>query len=138
MRQLGLALTLLAAGCVHETAPPPLSGPDQVGEGCAMVGRPPANATVTEMNAAQAVCFADEADQRATAQGPPARCDAAPAQGLVGRSATPELAREAQRLSGARVWRWLRPGQIVTMEFRADRLNIRLDARDKVEGLSCG
>lgn len=65
-------------------------------------------------------------------------CDAAPARGLIGRPASPELAAEAQRLTGARVWRWLRPGQIVTMEFRADRLNIRLDARDKVEGLSCG
>ena len=65
-------------------------------------------------------------------------CDAAPARGLIGRSASPELAAEAQRFTGARVWRWLRPGQIVTMEFRADRLNIRLDAQDKVEGLSCG
>ena len=71
---------------------------------------------------------------------PPATqdCNAAPAQGLLGRPASPALAAEAQRLSGARVWRWLRPGQIVTMEYRADRLNIRLDARDKVEGLSCG
>ena len=65
-------------------------------------------------------------------------CNAAPAQSLIGRSASPALADEARRLSGARVWRWLRPGQIVTMEFRADRLNIRLDAQDRVEGLSCG
>jgi hypothetical protein len=65
-------------------------------------------------------------------------CDAAPAQGLIGRQSSPELAREAQRLTGARVWRWLRPGQIVTMEFRADRLNIRLDSGDKVEGITCG
>jgi hypothetical protein len=69
---------------------------------------------------------------------PPGACNAAPAQGLVGRQSSPELAREAQRLSGARVWRWLRPGQIVTMEFRGDRLNIRLDAGDKVEGITCG
>jgi hypothetical protein len=67
-----------------------------------------------------------------------AACDAAPARHLVGRPASPELAAEAQRRTGARVWRWLRPGQIVTMEYRADRLNIRLDAQDKVEGLSCG
>ena len=71
---------------------------------------------------------------------PPATqdCNAAPAQGLIGRPASPELGAEAQRLSGARVWRWLRPGQIVTMEFRADRLNLRLDAQDRVEGISCG
>ena len=65
-------------------------------------------------------------------------CDAAPAQGLVGRPASAELIEEARRLTGARVWRWLRPGQIVTMEFHAGRLNLRLDARDRVEGISCG
>jgi hypothetical protein len=69
---------------------------------------------------------------------PAGACNAAPAQGLVGRQASPRLAAEAQRLSGARVWRWLRPGQMVTMEFRADRLNLRLDAGDKVEGITCG
>ena len=67
-----------------------------------------------------------------------AECNAVPAQGLVGRQASPDLAAEAQRLAGARIWRWLRPGQMVTMEYRADRLNIRLDARDRVEGVSCG
>ncbi len=65
-------------------------------------------------------------------------CDAAPAQRLIGRPASSAVAAEAQRLTGARTWRWLRPGQIVTMEYRADRLNIRLDAEDKVEGISCG
>ena len=69
---------------------------------------------------------------------PEGACNAAPAQGLVGRPASEALAEEAVELSGARVWRWLRPGQIVTMEFRADRLNLRLDARDRVEGISCG
>lgn len=71
---------------------------------------------------------------------PPAgdACNAAATQGLVGRPASPELAREAQRLTGARVWRWLRPGQMVTMEYRADRLNLRLNAEDKVEAISCG
>ena len=69
---------------------------------------------------------------------PEGPCNAAPAQGLVGRAASEALAEEALGLSGARVWRWLRPGQMVTMEFRADRLNLRLDARDRVEGISCG
>lgn len=67
-----------------------------------------------------------------------AECNAAPAQELVGRQASPGLAAEAQRLTGARIWRWLRPGQIVTMEYRADRLNLHLDADDKVERIVCG
>lgn len=71
---------------------------------------------------------------------PPAAgaCNAAAAQGLVGRASSSSLAEEARRLSGARMWRWLRPGQIVTMEYRADRLNLYLDAQDKVERITCG
>ena len=65
-------------------------------------------------------------------------CNAAPAQGLIGRPASASVAEEAQRLTGARVWRWLRPGQIVTMEYRADRLNLRLNAEDKVAAITCG
>ena len=138
MRSLPLALAFVAAGCVHETAPPAMSGPDQAGAGCERVGRPAENASPTELNTAQTVCFAEEGDQRGAVEAGPGRCDPAPAQGLLGRPASPVLAAEAQRLSGARVWRWLRPGQIVTMEFRADRLNLRLDAQDKVESISCG
>ena len=65
-------------------------------------------------------------------------CNAAPSQGLIGRQSSPALAGEARRLSGARVWRWLRPGQIVTMEYRADWLNIRVDGQGKVLAITCG
>ena len=74
----------------------------------------------------------------AGAGGSAAACDAAPAQGLVGREGTSALAAEAQRLSGAGTVRWLQPGQIVTMEYRFDRLNIKLDAGGRVEGITCG
>ena len=65
-------------------------------------------------------------------------CNAAPAQHLIGRPSSAALAEEAQRLTGAGTWRWLRPGQIVTMEYRADRLNLHLDARDRVDRINCG
>ena len=67
-----------------------------------------------------------------------AECNAAAVQGLVGRQEGPELAAEAQRLSGARAVRVLRPGQMITMEYRADRLNIRIDTRQKVLAMTCG
>jgi hypothetical protein len=67
-----------------------------------------------------------------------AACNATSAQGLVGRQASPDLSHEAQRLTGARNVRWLRPGQVVTMEFRADRVNLHLDAEDKIERIVCG
>ena len=65
-------------------------------------------------------------------------CDAAKAQSLVGQRASSDLAARAQKLSGAGIVRWLQPGQIVTMEFRADRLNVVLDGQNKVEAIRCG
>ena len=71
---------------------------------------------------------------------PPASrdCNAAAAQRLIGRQQSPELIREAQRRAGAGAVRVLRPGQMVTMEYRADRLNIRVDAQGKVLAITCG
>ena len=66
------------------------------------------------------------------------RCDASAAQGLVGQQATAELGARALALTGARTIRWIQPGQAVTMDYREDRLNISLDARNRVEQLSCG
>jgi hypothetical protein len=57
---------------------------------------------------------------------------------LVGRAGTPELGAEAQRRSGAARLRWIRPGDMVTMDFSPQRLNIYLDAQDVVERLACG
>jgi hypothetical protein len=65
-------------------------------------------------------------------------CDAAKAQSLIGQVASSELAAQAQRLTGASVVRWLLPGQVVTMEYRADRLSIVLDASNRVQAVRCG
>ena len=57
---------------------------------------------------------------------------------FVGQTATAEIGSEILKKSGAKVLRWLKPGQIVTMEFRADRVNVKLDAQNKVEAVTCG
>ena len=57
---------------------------------------------------------------------------------LIGRPATAELGAEAMRRSGARALRWIRPGDAVTMDYREDRLNVRLDGAGRVEGFACG
>lgn len=67
-----------------------------------------------------------------------ARCDATAARALVGQPATRELGAEALRLTGAAMLRWINPGDVVTMDYRSDRLNIHLDARGRVERLACG
>ena len=65
-------------------------------------------------------------------------CNAEPAQRLVGEVYTPELGEEARVTAGARVERALRPGQIVTMEFRADRLSFTLDEKGRISQVNCG
>ena len=65
-------------------------------------------------------------------------CNAAPAQFLVGREADGELGAEAMRLSGAGKLRWIPKGAMVTMDYREDRLNIELDANNRVTRIRCG
>ena len=65
-------------------------------------------------------------------------CNAADLDNLIGREATTELGAEAMRRSGAIRLRWIQPGDVVTMDYREDRLNIHLDARNRVERLICG
>lgn len=66
------------------------------------------------------------------------RCNTGPLSGLVGRQADQALGAEALRLSGARVLRWIRPDDAVTMDYSEQRLNIHLDARGRVERFACG
>jgi hypothetical protein len=66
------------------------------------------------------------------------QCDADRAVGLVGREATAERVAEAQRLSGARRLRVIRPGQAVTMDYNSGRLNVHVDTQNRVERLACG
>ena len=57
---------------------------------------------------------------------------------LVGRVRTAGLEAEASRLSGAARLRWIRPGDVVTMDYSARRLNAYLDDAGRVERFTCG
>ena len=70
---------------------------------------------------------------------PPGTCDIERVpRRLIGGADTPELGEEAQRRSGAARLRWLQPGDMVTMEFSPQRLNIHLGADGRVARFSCG
>ncbi len=56
----------------------------------------------------------------------------------VGHRRSATLATELRQASGARTVRWVKQGMMVTMEFRADRLTVHLDAAQRVESLACG
>jgi len=65
-------------------------------------------------------------------------CAAGAAAALVGRPASTELGAEAMRLTGAGALRWIPPGAMVTMDYRTDRVNIELDANNRVTRIRCG
>jgi hypothetical protein len=66
------------------------------------------------------------------------KCDAAKAQKLIGRVKSAGLGAQAKRLSGATALRWIAPGTMVTMDYREDRLNLRVDPAGKVVKVDCG
>ncbi|MDB5695662.1 MAG: hypothetical protein JWN21_1205 [Sphingomonas bacterium] len=68
----------------------------------------------------------------------PALCSAAPAEVLVGERYRRGVPSRAKRLSGARTVRVMWPGQLVTMDFREDRLNLRVDRRRLITAVRCG
>ena len=57
---------------------------------------------------------------------------------MVGRAWSESLRPEALRRSGARAARLIRPGDMVTMDFRSDRLNVHLTGEGRIERFDCG
>ncbi len=65
-------------------------------------------------------------------------CQAEPAQAVIGQSATASVVEQARQRAGAQSARVLRPGQVVTLEFDASRLNLDVDASGGVVRVRCG
>lgn len=57
---------------------------------------------------------------------------------FIGQVASSEVGAEMLRVSGARVIRWVQPGMRVTMDYRADRLTVRLADNNRIITASCG
>lgn len=69
---------------------------------------------------------------------PGGQCNAQPAQGVVGQSSTSTVVESARARSGAQMARILRPGQMITKEFNAQRLNLEVDANGRILAVTCG
>ena len=65
-------------------------------------------------------------------------CSAEAAQGYVGQKAERSVVESAVKASGAKSVRVIEPDMMVTMDFRGDRLNIRVDATGKIIAIECG
>ncbi|MCV4284928.1 I78 family peptidase inhibitor [Pseudomonas capsici] len=66
------------------------------------------------------------------------RCDAAQAQSAVGQQASAALLAQVRTQSGSNEARILGPNDMVTLEYRSDRVNINADASGKVIRVNCG
>jgi Peptidase inhibitor I78 family len=72
---------------------------------------------------------------------PPApvpECHADGAKFAIGKIVTPALEAAARERSDAQLSRILKPKQMVTMEFDANRLNLVVDGHNKVTAVRCG
>ena len=73
-----------------------------------------------------------------SAAAPAGPCDAQAARFAIGYTSTAALAEEVRRRSGADTVRVLRPGDVTTMEFNAERVNIVLGEDSRVSAVRCG
>lgn len=74
----------------------------------------------------------------APAPPPVAQCNAQAAQFAVGQNNTASVMESARARSGAQMARVLRPGQVTTREFNAQRLNLEVDASGRIIAARCG
>ncbi|MCH4563869.1 I78 family peptidase inhibitor [Halomonas sp. EGI 63088] len=65
-------------------------------------------------------------------------CGAGPVQDRVGRHYGESLGESIRRESGAGAFRVMRPGEAHTLEYRGDRLNVRLDEDGVITDIGCG
>lgn len=65
-------------------------------------------------------------------------CQADPAQWAVGHEATQDTMARVWRESHAGLVRPISPGQAVTREYRADRVNVELDRDNRIVRVYCG
>jgi len=67
----------------------------------------------------------------------PGDCLASRAEAFIGKPGG-SVAEDARTAAGARTVRLISPGQAVTMDYRADRLNLELDPSGAVARVLCG
>ena len=66
------------------------------------------------------------------------QCDASNASWAIGQSPTAETVERIRVDTHARVTRVIRPGQAVTMDFSGERVNVNVNEREAIVGVTCG
>ncbi|WP_025130152.1 I78 family peptidase inhibitor [Pseudomonas sp. PH1b] len=66
------------------------------------------------------------------------RCEATAAEFAIGKKASPELLEQARTRAGAQYARFLKPNDMITLEYRSDRLNLNTDDALVITRVNCG
>lgn len=66
------------------------------------------------------------------------RCEASGADFTIGKQATPALLEQARKASGSQLARILKPHDVITLEYRSERLNLNVDDKGVVTRVNCG
>jgi hypothetical protein len=66
------------------------------------------------------------------------KCQAEGTDQFIGQAGTSETGAAIMKASHAAVLRWAPPGYMLTMDFREDRVTVKLDAANKVTEIKCG
>lgn len=85
-----------------------------------------------------AACSSVDLGELGKADATPSTCTADKASHVVGRHIEPALEREAMESSGADTLRVIQPGQAITKDYRAERLNLQLNDYGTVVRAYCG
>jgi hypothetical protein len=93
---------------------------------------------ITVAAVALGACSTAPAQPPAHGETPGHQCQPTGLERFAGQSATAETGAEILRISDAAVLRWVQPGQMVTMEYRADRVTVWLAAGNRIDRVSCG
>lgn len=72
--------------------------------------------------------------------GPPpmGQCNAELARWAIGQAATSEVVERIRIDTRSQVARVIRPGQAVTMDYSAARVNVHVNERNAITGVTCG
>ncbi len=66
------------------------------------------------------------------------QCNAEPVQWALGKTADQDTMAKVWRGSGAGLIRPIAPNQAVTLEYKADRINVHVDASNVITRITCG
>ena len=65
-------------------------------------------------------------------------CNAEGTDRFIGRPGTSETGADIVRATHAALLRWAPPGYMLTMDYRADRVTVYLDAQMRITKINCG